>query len=237
MTKDLNIFLSHLSKQELIEALIAGTIQLTAIIPGYGPFISAASTLGYAAYQSRNINQANHLLRKHIATIDETKLDREFIDSDEFRDIMLQYIEATMKTSSELRCDALVKVFCSCFTKPTSTYINKQAMMRLVTQMSSEEMQVLYIIQREEQIFSENQSYKEGKSRDVQVSTIANQLEWNDLNTLIACQGLQQLNLVYDPEIKDELFMEASQPGDRGFRGTELGHRLVEFAHGGTWSY
>jgi hypothetical protein len=62
--------------------------------------------------------------------------------------------------------------------KPTSTYINKQALFRLVAQMSDEEIQALYIIQEEERkFFSEKQGSR--VSPAVQVATVANHLKWD----------------------------------------------------------
>ena len=162
----------------MLESLIVGAIQLAAAVPDSGVVFSAAGTAAFLAYQNHNLDRAIQLLRRRIATIDESKLDQDFIRTNEFKDIVVQVAEATMKTSSELRCDALVKIFCGCFMKPTSTYINKQALFRLVAQMSDEEIQALYIIQEEERkFFSEKQGSR--VSPAVQVATVANHLKWD----------------------------------------------------------
>lgn len=222
----------------LYESLAVGVIQLASAVPDSGVVLSAAGAAVFLAYQNYNLDQAVQRLRQRIATIDRDKLDQDFIRSNQFKDIVVQVAEAAMKTSSELRCDALVQISCGCFTKPSSTYINKQALIRLVAQMSDEEMQALYVIQEEERkFFSGDQTDK--TSPMVQVAVIANQLGWDYLNTLIACQGLEQLNLVYNAEIRGGGFgkLGDSLPGDRVFRGTELGQRLVDFAQGRTWHY
>lgn len=110
-------------------------------------------------------------------------------------------------------------------------------MIRLVAQMSEEEMQALYIVQSEEHNFFHGDRGQR-QSPAVEVATIASTLGWEPINALVACQGLEQLNLIQNGYPSNGFYTGGdSLPGDRVFRTTELGHRLVVFAHGGSWPY
>lgn len=230
---------------QAVEPLVAAIIQLLSTVPDYGPALSSIGTGGFLAWQNQNLDRAIQQIRSELAHREESKIDRNFLQKDEFKDIAIQVVEELLKTSSELRCDASVKVFCASFTKPTSAYVNKRGLIRLASQMSDEEVLALYVIRDEERKFFSGTEQGERTTPDVEVATIASQLSWEPINALVACQGLQQLNVVYNVEINGGVYSSGGQyytsgdslPGDRVFRSTELGHRLILFAHGGTWSY
>ncbi len=232
MSENLDKIESITFAQALSESLAVGAIQIASVIPVVGPVISAAGSASFLAYQNYNLDRAVRILQENINRLDQAKLDTEYLQSDEFKDLLFQFSETVARTSSEERCSFLIKVFCGCFTLPTSTYPNKLAIMRLAGQMTDEGIQAFYIIEKEEQAFSKQSSQGETTYSNVRVKVISNALGWSYRDTLIICQELQRLNIIYDGVLTAggiSATVEGSS-GNHGFQVTELGRRLIEVA-------
>lgn len=223
------------SANPLLEPAIAGAADLISAIPFFGPLISAPITASMVAWQNYNLEQFIIFVKNKFNTIDASKIDHRFLKSDEFKNLVVQAVEAAMKTSSEKRCDALANALLSASVTPTSLYIGNQTLIRVLAQMSDEEMQVLQILYEEEKQSLQNQGQPERKAiSTVTVAEIAHELKWEYVDTLVACQGLLQLGLAHDPMVGNFNRLTELNISDEpaSFRIKQLGWRTIEYALG-----
>lgn len=214
---------------DAIEIFISMLIQSASSIPQIGAPLSILGAGALTMHQSQNSKKFERHFKAAIAQLDKEKLDFEFLKTDEFKDLLLQVCEATRKTASDEKLNALANILCGCFTKPGSTFINKEAMVRIVSDMSTEEMKALYVIRAGEEKLDLS------KAHQIFVEEVAKALAWSTTDTLIACQGLQQLNLVEDLSFDGGEFDENQKiiPGRKGFTTTNLAARIVLLARSG----
>ncbi|BAZ27888.1 hypothetical protein NIES4074_03160 [Cylindrospermum sp. NIES-4074] len=218
-----------------LEPSIAGVLALINTIPVFGTIINVPLAAGMVAWQNRNLNKFILIVEQKFDSLDKSKLDKKFLNSAECIDIFVQAVEAAMKTSSEERCNALANALLAASVTPTSLYIGKQMLIRVLAQMSDEEMQVLRILYKEEMHFSENQGQPGQKAIPVvPVAEIAAKLKWEYVDVLVACQGLLQLGLAHDPMVGNfnrlTDFTISDEPAS--FRIKQLGWRTIEYALG-----
>lgn len=196
---------------------------------------TALGVLGAGAmtlHQSQNLQKFERHLKKLLSHLDQTKIDAEFLESERFKDIFIEISEAVRKTSSDTKLNALANILCGCFTKSGSTFINKEGMVRIVINMSEEEMKALYVIWEGEQKFLNQPETRTGSTPRVIVQEVSDALGWSAEDALIACHGLEQLNLIADPTFDGGTFDDNQKliPGKKVFRTTNLATRLVLLA-------
>lgn len=226
---------SLLKTNPFLEPAIAGAAELINAIPIFGPIISVPISGGMVAWQNHNLNKLIESLQQKITALDNSKVDQIFLKSDEFISLIIQAVDAAMKTSSESRCDALANALLCSVVPPTSLYIGKQSLIRVLAQISDEEMLVLKILYEEEIDFDKNQGQPGEKAIPlVSIAEIAAKLKWEYLDALVACQALMQLGLAYDPLVGSWNRITEYDLTDEpaSFRIKLLGCRVIQYALG-----
>ncbi|NMF59126.1 hypothetical protein [Pseudanabaena yagii] len=207
-------------REQSLEPLIAAANELISSVPIIGAFISAPIAAGMVAWQNKNLNNFILSVKQKFASLEESKIDYAFLETDQFKDIILQTLDAAVRTSSEIKCNALANALMFSATLPTSKHIGKQSCIRVISQISDEEILVL-------QVLYEVEHQKDPK---IQLHEIADRLGWEDLDVKVTVYGLIQLGLAYDPLVGSWDHLGGSVDGPQACRISSLGLKCVQYA-------
>lgn len=183
------------------DLVVAGVSSILSLFSLTAP-IGAMGSFGLLAWQNEQQQKFMHEVRQRLERVDKTKIDQFAVESDEFKALAVQAVEAASKSASELKRQALAQSLINSVTLPTSQFSSKQTLLRILSQMSDEEILALTVLYKEEPLVAaEIENYAaENRPRVVGVSEaeVASKYEWSEEETRVACEGLSQLGLVYD---------------------------------------
>ena len=210
----------------ITEPIAAGAIVIFGAIGSLNPFvgIGALATTGFSYWQNKNFRKFRDEIEKKFKAVDQEKIDQDFLYSDEFKALVVQGVEAAIRSSSDERCEALANAILSSATLPTSKLNNKQMILRVLAQMTDEEILVLKALYSYEKTLAPNRK----KPTDV-ISTeqISQEVGRDVEETSITCDGLTQLGLAYDAEGQ---YFDSTGQHREIWRITSLGKRVVDYA-------
>lgn len=92
------------------------------------------------AWEESNARDFHDELEERLRRIEREKVDEVYFNSDEFISLFAQATETASKTASDLKRQALAKALVNSLVTPTSELPGKQALLRVLSQMSDEEM-------------------------------------------------------------------------------------------------
>lgn len=187
MTQD-NQERKHGSTSDLIAA---GASAVLGLFPLTAP-IAVISNFGLFAWQKDQQEKFIHEVQQRLETLDTTKLDQSALESNEFKSVVIQVMETALKSASDLKRQALAQALVNSIVLPTSRFTGKQALFRILSQISDEEILTLSILQKGKAADNLNKS--------VGLAEIANKLQWSEQEAKVACEGLLQLGLILDAE-------------------------------------
>ena len=222
---------NQIARELTIGAITTTVTGILNLFPALVP-ISIGIEAGFTTWQTLQLNKFQERVKQRLVALNKDKLDKDFLKSDEFISLVIQTAEAASKTASEVKQKALANILTNSVVLPTSKYKNKETLLRVLSQLSDEEIQALKIVYEEEAslLKAEKKALDEGylKTLSVEDKDIAKQLRWSEEDARIACEGLFQLALVYNHNIgavfdgKDTLY---------GYwRVTSLAQKLIEFS-------
>lgn len=198
-----------------------GVSTILSLFPGMAAF-GAIGSFGLFAWQSEQQQKLENDVRQRVQVLDSTKLDRNFLESEDFLALVFQATEAVSTSASDVKRRNLANALVASVTIPTSQFSGKQTIIRLINQMSDEEMSALKALsQLEDNLLPDNN--KQG----ISTKDIAGKLDWNTEDTIATCEGLIQLGLALDME--GVLFRTTGQ--FREIWGTTtLAQRVIKFS-------
>lgn len=220
--KELDI--DEFSGLEIIgEPLISAAVAFLGIVPIAG----ASASAGLSAWQNKNFQKFARVVKQRFERIERSTIDRDFVESDEFKGLIVQSIEAASYSASERRREALAGALLESCTLSKSKLGNKQTIIRALSQMSDDEIIALKVLYRLEQKFD----LFERKPTDVVTTQqMSEEIHCGDEETKITCDGLLQLGLAYDAEGQ---YFDSTGQHRQIWRITSLGNRIVEYAMSG----
>jgi hypothetical protein len=181
------------------ESTTSAAIAITSGIAGLSPELSLGiAGLGAYALTARAGFGQRDLVQKvlrRLEKLDREKLDKDAFESDEFNEILFQVLEVSSRTASDVKRRALANMLVNAVVTPTSRYKGKQTYIRLIDQMSSDEMLALAILYQTEA------ALPDGDSRHlagISVTEMAEKLDWDEQDAIAIYEGLFQLTLVID---------------------------------------
>jgi hypothetical protein len=223
-----------------LDLICGGASVILSLFPLTAP-IGAAGSFGLLAWQNEQLNKFKDELQKRLEALDQNKLDQSALQSDEFKSLVVQAVETASQTGSDLKKQALASALVNSLVLPTSRFTGKQALQRILSQLSDEEIIVLKVLYHEDSPFGNtpsttsytSQISPDGSSRlslGMSEADIAEILGWTEENTLVACQSLLQLGLVHqaDSYIGPVLLYSAGSE-NRGWRITALAEKLISW--------
>jgi hypothetical protein len=147
----------------------------------------------------RAINKFIDECKQRFDKLDQDKLDRTPLESDEFKSLLLQTVEIGAETASDLKRKALASAIFNSVVLPTNQFTGKQALLRILSQLDDQEMLALGIFYDEKpRIVEYEVTKREHEPRgSVTEADIANKLGWSEEDASVVCEGLSQLGLIY----------------------------------------
>lgn len=216
------------SKVELVtEPIAAGAVAILGSIP----LVGAVATTALSAWQTANYKKFAQAVQNNFNRIDQTKLDKAFLKSDEFKALVIQSVEASIRSASNHKCKALANALLSSVIQPTCKLRNKTGIVRAISQLSDEEMIVLKALYDHENCLPDNPpSPTESLTIDdgpfMHINEIAEILSLDRKDISASLDGLEQLGLSYDLTSTFEGFDSRR----KCWRITTLGTRSCDYA-------
>jgi hypothetical protein len=177
---------------------LAGLPQILTLLSSPVPLVLGATASGFvtSVWGREQQNKLIDELKKQInERINETnaKLNEPALSFDEFMELFVQAMDIASKSKSELKRQALAKALVNSLIPPTSDFTGKQALLRILSQLSDEEMVALKVLY-DGAIEAQNQ----GDLPHVPVTKVAEKLGWEEEEAYVTCEALAQLLLLSD---------------------------------------
>jgi hypothetical protein len=208
------------NSSQILATAVAGILSL---FPDTAP-IAVLGSIGVLCWQNEQANKFKQIFQARLNSIQDQLdqlLDLNFMDSPEFLELVLRATEAASRTASEQKHKALANALLASTISPTSNFNGKTTIMRIIDQMSEEEMTAL----RELSIIEDSQINEDGVPGTL-LSVIKAQLGWTEEDLIAAYEGLLQLGLTRDRS--GVLFDEEVQSRQR-WETSALAKRVVQF--------
>jgi hypothetical protein len=133
------------------EIAVSGGVQILSLVGailagGSGIAISALGVSGaflLGTWQTEQQKKFIEEVKQKLSFIDQTKLDTVFLESDEFKEVVIRILDETKLVTSALRRDALARGLINSVFLPSSKLTGKLAFIRLISHITDEELQVL----------------------------------------------------------------------------------------------
>lgn len=180
---------------------IAGLPQILTLLSSTTPLVLGATVSGFVVsvwsreQQNKLLDKLNKQLNERINETN-AELNKPALNFDEFMELFVQAMDIASESKSEMKRQSLAKALVNSLIPPTSQFTGKQALLRILAQLSDEEMVVLKVLY-DEVIDAQNQ----GNFPAVSVTQIAEKLGWKQDETSVTCLELAQLFLVSDASI------------------------------------
>lgn len=209
--------------------LVAATTGLSIIAAdtNYAGQMGALVSGSLWVWQKQNSGKLLSDLEQKCQRLNREKLDYSALESDEFKALMIQVVDTASKTASDLKREALANALINSVLPPTSELKGKQALLRVLTGMSDEEIIALAVLHKCETTgLDEFKLANEGRNVITyeyvfkKVKTKMGQ-EWGEEENRVAFEGINQLGLAKPPQ---DLMWNSEM-----VKITTLGNRLIKW--------
>lgn len=202
-----------------LQLLGTTVVQILSVFPSSAP-IGAVGSVTLAAWQASQIEKLRKQIEFRIKGLDQRKIDRTFVNSDEFKELVIQLVRVASETASENKQQALANALVNSAYRPISAFKGKYMLLRILSQLSDEEIALLRIlVERQEKAGSNsedpddlwepgpetsppipkhNRPASSNETSSVAETDIMNHLPWSREELRMTLTGLQQLGLIYD---------------------------------------
>jgi hypothetical protein len=186
--------------------------------------VGSGITLFLSAWQAKNAERAVGRLRHEMQHLDQRKLDRSFVHSDEFKEFVIQVFKNESETASEVKQEAFVRLTMNTLQGSLETFKDKHLLRRLLDQISETEITALITLSQVEEELRKNPVSEEESTFYRSEYHLSRRLGWSKEDTSIATAGLQQLGLVTDGVIMEDHQFTPQTPR----WSTDLAVRLIQ---------
>jgi hypothetical protein len=193
MTQSKEQLLNPGNSPQIIATAVAGIFSLFA---NTAP-IAVLGSISVLCWQNEQANKFKQTLQARLNSIQnqlDQLLDLDFINSPEFLELVLRATEAASRTASEQKHKALANALVASTVRPSSSFSGKMAIVRIIDQMSDEDLVVLKTLFEIE----DAQSRHGDTDGAVALKKIEEELGWIEEEVIVACQSLSQLGLAKD---------------------------------------
>lgn len=206
------------------EIIVASAIDLLSI---FHPVVAALPKAGFLAWQSKQLEAFKSLVEERFKRFDHDKLDISALESDEYKALLLQALETASRTASDIKLQALANALVNSLVPPTSKLPGKEALLRVISQMSDEEILALTVLYECETSGRDEFQLAEDGKPIITLEALFKKVkpkmgqEWSKEDNLVAYDGLAQLGLAMPPP--NIMWNEEM------VRITALGNRLIQW--------
>lgn len=202
-----------------------GLPQILTLLSSPSPLALGATVGSFVAsvwgreQQNKLLDEIKELIDKRINETN-AKIKEPALSFDEFMELFGQAMDIVSKSKSELKRQALAKALVNSLIPPNSPFTGKQALLRILSQLSDEEMIALQVMHDEkphiEQTF-------------LVTAQIEARLRCSPEDALVVCQSLRQLGLVNEPNFNPNAVSIEYSPELQGWRVNELAQKLINW--------
>lgn len=229
----------------LAQLVLAGASTVLGVIPGTAA-VGGMVNIALFTWIQENQKKFEHQIKEIIKNLDESKLDTSALESDEFKELVIQSVDFASQSASELKRRTLAQALVNSVIPPTSKFSSKQTLLRILSLLSDEEMLVLGFIRNIEMNISFAETlpppanpYEKNRATSlkdflgVKVVTVAKKLNWSEEEAFVTCESLRQLRLVNNP-LGDRVLLEKEdstnlQNQNQHYRTTLLAQKLLRW--------
>ncbi len=173
----------------IIATAVAGILNL---FPDTAP-IGVAGSIFVLSWQNEQVGKFKKRVETRLNEI-ENHLNLNSVNSPEFIELLIQAIEAAARTVSEQKHQALANALVASMVEPTSKFSGKSTIIRIINQISEEEIIVLKTL-----FDIEDDRTKDNNTDRIVLKEIKEKLQWTEEeDVLVVCQSLLQLGLSKD---------------------------------------
>jgi hypothetical protein len=150
----------------------------------------AGIQLGLGKWQEGNLNRFKTNVEFQLKTLNQKKIDRAYLYSDQFKELLVGFIEGSSKTASEVKHRAFANALKNSVYEVSPGFSDKPVLQRILLQMSEGEIEALLALFKE----TESQPDEDGEIKHNEKG-IATLLTWSRDDTDAALLSLSQLGL------------------------------------------
>ena len=207
-----------LSSSPIVKGLIDGGLSL---IPFLGQAItSALDTRAFQLFEE-NSRQFAEEVRRLLSRLNETKLDKQFMESNEFVSLLIEILARNARTYEQEKISLYARVFVNAATYDKSEVPYKEGFIRIIDELSVEHIRVLAFIYEQSENFTEDDK-ENGKDR-VLAKQVSEALRISLSRTQAYCDQMIRFGLLRDWAIGKFDY----KPGFYAI--TDYGRELAEF--------
>ncbi len=207
-----------ISSSPIVKGLIDGGLSL---VPFFGQAItSALDTRAFQLFEA-NSRQFAEEVHRVVSGLDESKLDKQFIESDEFVSLLAEILAHNARTYEQEKVRLYARVFVNAATYSKSKTPYKEGFVRIIDELSIDHVRALaFVYERSKTLSADNE--KSGTNR-VLVEEIAEALNVPSSRIQAYCEQMIRFGLLRDWAIGKYGY----KPGS--FAMTDYGCELAEF--------
>lgn len=177
-----------LANHPIGKGMIDGGLSL---IPFLGQFIISALDTRALQLTERNSKRFAEEVKQLMDKLDEDKLDRHFIESDEFVSLLLEILNRNARTYEEEKTKAYARIFVNATTCEKSQVPYKEGFVRMVDEFSSDHIRALSLINSE----------SEHGTKGIPATVVAATLKITTSRAIAFCDQMMRFGLLEDPRI------------------------------------
>lgn len=209
---------TNFSQSPIIKGLIDGSLSL---IPFFGTaIISALDTRSFQIYE-KNSKRFIDDVKSLVDKLDETKIDKEFLDSDEFVSLLTEILARNARTYEHEKTKLYARAFVNAATLSKSKKDFKEGFVRIIDELSVMHVIVLAFIH--EKILKITDDDKKANKDFVSTSRIADETRISITRAQAYCDQMIRFGLLHDWSLGRYDYT----PGN--YIMTDYGNEFVEF--------
>jgi len=191
---------ANISDLPVVRGLINGGLSM---IPFWGPAISSALNTRVWQLFERNSRTFAEELHRVVSRIDEEKIDKDFLESNEFTSLLLTVLMKNAKTHQQEKVRLFVRAFISACLKKESEMTYKEDFFDMIDTLSVEHVAILgYVYARIFKLLPPEFSPQYNKDTNSPTAEqIGRRFGMDREEAVVMCEQLMKHNLIIDPRV------------------------------------
>jgi hypothetical protein len=198
---------------------VLSAFPLTAAVGGIGSF-------ALFTWQRENQKKFEYEIKNRIENLDKNKLEQSVLQSDEFKSLVIGAVEIASKSASKIKRQALANLLVNLTLNQAEQFTGEEIALRLISQLSDEEILAITAIYKILKKDSSKQAF------GVSIADIKQETDLGEEETRTVCEGLIQLNLIFEPKISSNQYLSLNEIINvRAFNSlliSDLGYHLIK---------
>jgi hypothetical protein len=209
----------RLSDIPIVKGLFEGGLSL---LPGIGTVITTTLNTRLSKLQEKNSNVFIKEVREQLDSINKDKIDKTFIESDEFVSLLTDILVRNAQGHEEEKVKIYATVFVNALLSENAEVPYKEGFIQIIDALSLAHIRALSFLYNKEQTFTEKD--RENNQDYVAAKDIAEFIGEQEYRVVAYCQQMIRFGLVYDWSLG-----RATGPQANMFAITTYGQEFAKF--------